>query len=134
MQAALHVLIRDQRMTNTGNVSAMRPDDPIAVFEQLSETPVSDEPEDVDMALREAGKAFREFSRKGFAEHEAEDPTIIEGFRYGAGVLLTIAREFDRILDTLKHIDQDDPDLAGWFQRDSEIFRTQFRRLYGAAI
>jgi CRISPR/Cas system CSM-associated protein Csm2 small subunit len=134
MQAALHVLLRDQRMTGSGNVSAMRPDDPIAVFEQLGETPEPHDPEELDLALREAGKAFREFSRKGFAERETEDPTIIEGFRHGAGVLLTIAQEIDRILNTLKRIDQDDPDLAGWFQRDGEIFRIQFRRLYGAAI
>lgn len=134
MKAALHVLLRDRRMTDSGNVSAMRPNDPLAVFEQLSETPLSDEPEELDLAVTEAGKAFREFSRKGFADREAEDPTVVEGFRYGAGVVLTIVREIDRISDTLKRIDQHDPDLAGWFQRDREIFRAQFRRLYGAAI
>jgi hypothetical protein len=134
MKAALHVLLRDQQTTDTGNVSAMRPNDPIAVFEQLSETPVFDEPEELDPALREAGKAFREFSRKGFAECEAEDPTVVEGFRYGAGILLTIAGETDRISDTLTRLDRHDSGLAGWFERDGEIFRTQFRRLYGAAI
>lgn len=134
MKAALHVLLRDRRMSDTGNVSAMRPTDAMAVFEQLGATPESEEPEELDQAVTEAGRAFREFSRKGFAEREAEDPTVVEGFRYGAGILLTIAGEIDRISDTLKSIDQNDPGLAGWFQRDCEIFRIQFARLYGAAI
>jgi hypothetical protein len=133
MKAALHVLLRDRRTTDGGSVVALRPNDPIAVFEQICETPVSNDPQELESVLKEAGKAFRAFSRKGFAEREAEDPTVVEGFRYGAGILLTIAGEIDGFLDTLKHVDQQEPGLAGWFHHDRGVFRTQFGRLYGAA-
>jgi sulfur carrier protein ThiS len=134
MKAALHVLLRDRRTSDTGPVVAMRPNDPIAVFEQVIETQISYEPQELESALKEAGQAFRAFSRKGFAEQDVEDPSVVEGFRYGAGILLTIAGEIDRFLETLTQMDQRDPGLAGWFHHDCGVFRTQFERLYGAAI
>ena len=132
MKAALHVLLRDRRMTDAGNVAVIEPEDLIAIFERLIESPGSRDPEGLGSAIEDAGKAFRSISRKGFAESELDDPDLVEGFRSGAGILLAIAQEIDGFLDTMKHIDQNDPKLVGWFQRDVEYFRARFERLYGA--
>ena len=128
------MLLRDRQMTDAGNVAVIAPEDLIAVFERLRESSGSSNPEDLGCVLDDAGKAFRSISRKGFAERELDDPDLVEGFRSGAGILLAIAQEIDGFLNTMKRIDQNDPNLVGWFQRDVEDFRARFERLYGATL
>jgi hypothetical protein len=131
MMASLHVLLRDQNIAESGNIATLCADDPAALFETIAEDPAPPPLPGAERVMGEAIRAFRDISRKGFSDQEIEDPSVVEAFNYGAGIMQAISRETECFLDTISHLDSGSPDLTGWFHRDRETFRNQFERLYG---
>lgn len=131
MMASLHVLLRERGIAGSGNITALNAGNPAALFETMAQDPEPATLPGADQILGEAARAFRDISRKGFSDHEIEEPPILEAFRYGAGIVQAISRETETFLDTISHLDTGSPDLTGCFHRDRETFRNQFERLYG---
>ncbi|MCK5276225.1 MAG: hypothetical protein KAR37_16340 [Alphaproteobacteria bacterium] len=131
MLASLHVLLRDRDIAASGNIGTLRAEDPAALFETISQDPAPPPLAGAERVMDEAARAFRDISRKGFSDEAIEEPPVMEAFRCGAGVMQAISRETEGFLDTISRLDGDSPDLAGWFHRDREKFRNQFKRLYG---
>lgn len=155
--ASLEVLAAARRPEAVSLVASMRPDidlRPLATFlidsdgdgkiVQLDSPAVRESlmaamacPQTVGPELAtlmgEAGKALKGFSRQGFGEAERARPDADEGFAVGAPPLLEIKRQlaaFRRKLGVTRL------PLGGWegqFEADREIFRDQFRVLYGVA-
>lgn len=111
--ASYHV-VRDPAADSTLDPSDIPPESIAAIAEQASDT-------------------FRTFGRRGFTEMSLDDPDLIEGFHTAADALLAMVKVLQGFLDRMARLDQGDPDLDGWFDRDRQIFRDQFRKLYGVA-
>jgi hypothetical protein len=115
--------------------------DVVPLFGNMPETSFqaaknNDSPEDVDAEAvaaigAEAESAFRKIVRKGFEESVLQSEDRIEGFRIGAGALITIESQLLRFIKIANALDQGNPDLAQRFTSDREIFSTRFRTLYG---
>ncbi len=131
LRAAAHVLLSGPAPQG-GNVVALGAADPTALFERLCEESSHIDAERLAVALDEAKRSFRALARKGFDEQGTSDPDIIAGFRTGVVVLQTIERELGAYLATLRDIAEEDG-LGGQFERDHEVFREQFLRIYGEA-
>ena len=81
---------------------------------------------DVDIVAEEAGKAFQTMTRRGFENFTGNDDERGEAFEQAAGALVSIARVLQGVVDAMKKLD-----LEGAFDRDREIFSSQFSCIYG---
>ncbi len=79
---------------------------------------------------KDAAKAFRNISRRGFEAEALADEGRQEGFRVGAGVLSALGDVLNGYLGGLDGLDQDSG-LDALFAADSAIFATEFDKLYG---
>jgi hypothetical protein len=133
MLATLHVLLRDRAIAEGGNVAALPGRGPAEQFQVLAgAADLPPLPPDEEIHT-EAARAFRGVARQGFSEEDLEEPSVIEGFRAGAGILQVIAQETEAFLGRLAVLDREIPDLAERFGQDREIFAKQFKRLYGVS-
>ena len=81
--------------------------------------------------MSDAQTAYSNLSRKGFKEDPAADPSLIQAFVEGAGLLIDISQDIEAYLERL-----DNMPLAGggWqsqFSYDRTIFCGQFSKIYG---
>lgn len=83
--------------------------------------------------MADAGKAFKSLSRQGFGEEEKARPGTGEGFACGVQPLVEIRRQLAAFRRKLRSMRLPRGDWEEQFEADSEIFRGQFRLLYGVA-
>ncbi|MBT6984946.1 MAG: hypothetical protein HN956_11405, partial [Rhodospirillaceae bacterium] len=87
----------------------------------------------------DAARAFRALTRKGFNDAASKDGALkdesyMDGFRVGAGAILSIAAQLEGFLAALSRLDAMEPGLAGQHADDQAVFRAQFTRIYGDAL
>lgn len=87
---------------------------------------------EMDDLLADAAKAFRSFSRKGFDEAGLGDAARREGFRLGAGALVSAAGQIESYLAAAGRLDRGQA-LAEQFGQDRKVFRMKFCALYGVS-
>jgi hypothetical protein len=83
--------------------------------------------------MGEASRAFKSLSRQGFNEADAAGPAAGEGFASGAQPLIEIRRQLIAFRRKLRRVSLPQGDWEEQFGEDWEIFRAQFRLLYGVA-
>jgi len=126
--AALHALTSDGGGERSGidMANTDRGDNVVPLFADTA--PASN----LSATVRDdAARAYRNISRKGFAEADLYDPDIRDGFRVGAGALVRIREHLGRYLATLDRLQSDDPDFNDQFTADRKTFRDRFSVLYG---
>lgn len=109
-----------------------RAPDPARLFEAARDIDGRPLPGAAEMEelMADAAKAFRSFSRKGFDEAGLGDTARREGFRVGAGALVSAAGQIESYLAATVRLGRGQP-LADRFGQDREVFRMKFCALYG---
>tara|TARA_B100000315_G_scaffold260857_1_gene326435 strand:- start:6832 stop:8475 length:1644 start_codon:yes stop_codon:yes gene_type:complete len=132
LQKATYFVLAGQDAADLGdNIVAFGAQNPDSVFEAARH---NDNLDDIEMSsdfMADAVDAFSKLTRKGFNEDMLEDPDGIEGFRMGAGALLSISGQLETFLTRMAALDKDGEDLNSKFDQDKQVFSNQFNLLYG---
>ncbi len=119
-----------------GNVVSLHAGDPISLFEAARQG--DDSPEiDGEAAARiteEAARAFRALTRKGFTDAALKDEAYLDGFREGAGAVLSIAAQIEAFLDAVERLAETPPGLDTRHREDQAVFSAQFAKIYGDVL
>lgn len=137
LQRASYFVLAGQDFTERGdNVVSISPDNPTSIFEIARNNTAIEESEIENCAaiMKEAEMAFKTLTRKGFDEDILDDPEGLEGFRMGAGALLSISGQLERFLARMELLDHHDSSLEEKFGEDKKIFSDQFNLLYGDVL
>jgi hypothetical protein len=132
-RATLHALCGQSSDPTDGNVVAFQTRQPTTLFEAAlgrDNLPDIDETEEARIAT-DAARAFRQLTRKGFNEAALRDEDLIEGFRTGAGAILSIAARLETFLDAIARLDEVPPGLDSQHDEDRSVFSKQFAKIYG---
>ena len=135
-KAILYALSHAADMSPDGNVVSLRAGDPMSLFEaarQGADTPDIDG-EAAARIAEEAARAFRALTRKGFTDAALEDDVYLNGFREGAGAVLSIAAQIEAFLDAIERLAGTPPGLDTRHRQDQAVFSAQFARIYGDVL
>ena len=135
-KATLHALCGQSSEPTDGAVVAFQVQQPTTLFEAAlarDDLPDIDETEKARIA-EDAARAFRQLTRKGFNEAALRDEDHIEGFRTGAGAILSIAAQLEAFLDAMARLDEASLGLDGQHDADRSVFSNQFAKIYGDAL
>jgi hypothetical protein len=138
-KAAFHALNSAKAQGAGGDtasdVVALHPCGPETLFEAAlrngDELDIDDDA--VKQITEDAARSFRQLTRKGFDDDVLGDENRMEGFRVGAGAILSIAAQLEAFIDAMARLDQSEPGLASWHETDRTAFSRQFKELYGDA-
>lgn len=133
LKASLYVLMRQSSHEDTENVVGLQQDDPLGMFNSMSDTDTDIDDDRLDFGVSEAEDAFKRFNRAGFKEETIHEPDIVEGFRIGSGAMVAVKGQIERYLAVITGIDAGQPDLADWGEQDRRMFSAQFGCIYGEA-
>jgi len=132
-KAAYHAITRDMRLAEGGeNVVSLFADQPANLIDAIDREDQLDSDEMAKIASQ-AEKAFRDLTRMGFNDEDLEDRKMVEGFKIGAGALLSIAGQLERMLKAIDSLDAQKSNLEIRFSTDLTVFRDQFHLIYGEA-
>jgi hypothetical protein len=135
-KATLYALIHATNISPDGNVISLRAGDPISLFEAACQ---GDDNLDIDgeaaaRIAEEAARAFRALTRKGFTDAALEDDSYLDGFREGAGAVLSIAAQIEAFLDAVERLAGTPPGLDTRHREDQAVFSAQFAKIYGDVL
>jgi hypothetical protein len=135
-KATLYALIHATNISPDGNVTLLRAGDPMSLFEAACQ---GDDNLDIDgeaaaRITEEAARAFRALTRKGFTDAALEDDSYLDGFREGAGAVLSIAAQIEAFLDAVERLAGTPPGLDTRHREDQAVFSAQFAKIYGDVL
>jgi hypothetical protein len=138
-KAAFHALnsakTKGARDDAASNAVALHPHGPETLFEAAlqrdDELHIDDDA--VAQIAEDAARSFRRLTRKGFDDAALDDEDLIEGFRVGAGAVLSIAAQLEAFIDVMARLAQSKSGLAPQHEADRTVFSQQFKELYGDA-
>jgi hypothetical protein len=137
LQKASYFVLAGQRLSDRGdNVVSFGAQNPESIFEIARNNNTQDdiEIENRSDIIVDAEMAFKSLTRKGFNDEFLSDADGIEGFRIGAGALLSISNQLEIFLSRMEALDQKTSSLGEKYDEDKRGFRAHFNRLYGDAL
>lgn len=130
LKAAAYVLLNNLNADRIEHSSATHMAQLLSSSDQQVDKTSALQSDRLDDLLAEGKQVYERLARKRFGGIRPDDPSLVERFKAGSGLLIQIVVQIDGYLDRLERLNQGTCDLDRWYGDDLDIFREQLRTIY----